>query len=398
MKTKKKAFNKYLKTIYSLFPFYMILGCFIMRFYLNELGRLSLFSSLIESNTAFIAIMISFILLSISLLFLFSLPSILLFSTIFMIKQDTIRRVINKNRIPGISFLASSLAIIIIYIVALNENTPDWLSKNLVGIVALLLLPIIFIIVHFMSITRKKPCIYYNNGKKYESKFFFKEKAILSLIIFSSSFASFFPLLFVLNVSSAQNQNGITALFIISFLLLIIAFLPAVFLFMSSSTAITYNIITYPFIPSMCIFVIAMFLIPNFASIVSYGSLKNIGVIERDLHIYAIKKDNYTPDMFPSKIWNHINESNTKNYFIKGGILFSLGGKTLLCPTYVIDARTKYMKYNLDNLFSPMDELHSRYLKEITKSCAIVSSEDIRQWDGIIDGRNIGSNSHSEDI
>ncbi|MBA0196280.1 hypothetical protein H4F51_14115 [Pectobacterium brasiliense] len=132
-----------------------------------------------------------------------------------------------------------------------------------------------------------------------------------------------------------------------------------------------------------------MMLLPNFASIVSRGALQNIGAVESRSHIYLVKNIKYSHDMFPRNIWEHVAISNEEKIFIKGTVLLSLGQEVLLCPDFVIAARKKYLKYNFDNLFSSRNELHSMYLKSITRSCILFDKSEIKQWDSIIDGKNI---------
>lgn len=119
-------------------------------------------------------------------------------------------------------------------------------------------------------------------------------------------------------------------------------------------------------------------------------ALKNIGVIEKESHIYSLKKQNYSQDMFPNPVWKHVNATNEKYLFITGTVIFSLGYNVLICPDFVIEAQNKYKKYNLDNLFNPSEtDFKNKHLKQIIKSCALINRSDITQWDGILDGKNV---------
>ncbi len=387
---KKTIIDGYLKMVFTLIPLYLLIGCFVLWSYLNEIGMLNLFTSIIDAKAALVALMVSFVFLSVSVVITFTFPSILLCVIYLLTGYNELRRVIKMERIPCVACGASILTLAVIMITSTIENVPEFIKRHLIMIMITMTFPIILYAVHAISITRKKTHIYFKNGKRLESRIFVKEKLIISFLILFSGIAITSPLSLILDLSSAYSYVGIVNLGIISIVVILMAFLPAMMFY----SEVKYepkikNIIARSLIPALSFFVISMIILPNFASIVSRGALKNIGVVESTPHVFLIKKENYTLEMFPSSIWEHYETTNEKALFIKGTILLSLGQEILLCPKFVIDARTKYLKYNLDNLFSSRNEFHLKYLKQITRSCVLMDKSSVTQWDGILDGKNM---------
>lgn len=67
-----------LKTILRLSPLSWLFGCYIIWFYLNELGWLSLFTNSLQIKSDLIASLISFAIASMAFTFIALLPSFLL--------------------------------------------------------------------------------------------------------------------------------------------------------------------------------------------------------------------------------------------------------------------------------------------------------------------------------
>ncbi|KGT93042.1 hypothetical protein NG99_12620 [Erwinia typographi] len=253
--------------------------------------------------------------------------------------------------------------------------------------------PITFAVIHFLSKKREKTHIYYKKGKEIRNKNFVKEKCIISFFSLYSGMAITIPLLFILRLSTAYSNTGLFIFFAISLILVFIAFFPAIVFFSDNNlkSHIKTNIILF-ITTSLTLFFIIMLLLPNFSALVVRGALKNIGVIESNAHIYSLKKQNYTNDMFPTSVWTHIETSSTndKYLFIKGTIIFSLGDNVLICPEFVTKAQDKYKKYNLDNILTfNKSDFQDKYLKQLIKSCALINKSDMTRWDSIMDGRNI---------
>ncbi|MBN3093299.1 hypothetical protein H4F51_14120 [Pectobacterium brasiliense] len=153
---KKNIINEYLKIIFTMIPIYLLIGCFVLWSYLNEIGMLSLFTSIIDVKAALLASTISFLFLSISVALIFTLPSISLLLMYFFIGQDGLKRVMNAEKIPWITYLQSIMILITIFIASANEDIPLFIKNNLILIVVFISLPIIFCVVHVNSKKNKQ--------------------------------------------------------------------------------------------------------------------------------------------------------------------------------------------------------------------------------------------------
>ncbi|MEQ9883444.1 hypothetical protein ABRP83_14835 [Pectobacterium brasiliense] len=171
--------------------------------------------------------------------------------------------------------------------------------------------------------------------------------------------------------------------------MIFIAFFPTIIFYSEGLLKLkNSNAIIYSVIPAFLFFLLMILILPNFSSIVSRGALVNIGVVEKNPHLYMLRTKDYDSNLFSTLIWGKIEPINKNSIFLKGTVLLSLGDHVLLCPDFVMTARQKHHKYNLDDLFSSKIGLHSRYLKQMTKSCVLLNKNDITQWDSVMDGKN----------
>lgn len=386
-------YKKPIKEILTVLPLLLASGYFILWLYLNDIGQLPLLSSILNDKGTLIALLISFIILSLGLVFTFSFPSMILCQMCFLTWNNEFSRVINLSKIPLISCGISILYIATIITLSIMNGIPRYIQDYIFIITLLLFSPITFAICHFLSKKREKIHIYYKKGKEIRNKNFIKEKCIISFFSLYSGIAITIPLLFTLRLSTAYSNAGLFIFFAISFILVFIAFFPAIVFFSDNNlkSRIKTNVKLF-IITSLTLFFIIMLVLPNFSILVVRGALKNIGVIESEAHIYSLKKQNYTNDMFPPSVWTQINPStaNDKYLFIKGTIIFSLGDNILICPEFVTKAQDKYKKYNLDNVLTfNKSDFQDKYIKQAIKSCALINKSDITRWDGIMDGKNI---------
>ncbi|MEI7411773.1 hypothetical protein [Pectobacterium aroidearum] len=381
---KKTIISEYLKMTFAMIPIYLLIGCFILWSYLNDIDMLSIFTSIIDAKSALVALMVSFLFISISLILIFTLPSILLSVTYLILGYDGLRRVIKIERIPWLAILSSILILLSLIISGILS-----IDNNIVLIMVTILFPVIFCAVHITSRKRDKVCVYFKNGKIVKRRFFIKDKAIISFFILFSGLAITTPLSFIIDLSSANSYIGIISFTIISIFMIFIAFFPTIIFYSEGLLKLkNSNAIIYSVIPAFLFFLLMILILPNFSSIVSRGALVNIGVVEKNPHLYMLRTKDYDSNLFSTLIWGKIEPINKNSIFLKGTVLLSLGDHVLLCPDFVMTARQKHHKYNLDDLFSSKIGLHSRYLKQMTKSCVLLNKNDITQWDSVMDGKN----------
>lgn len=381
---KKTIISEYLKMIFTMIPIYLLIGCFILWSYLNDIGMLSIFTSIIDAKAALVALMVSFLFLSISLILIFTLPSILLSLTYITLGYDGLRRVIKTERIPWLAITSSILILLSLIISAVIG-----IDNSIVLTIVTVLFPVVFFSVHLASRKRYKACIYFKGGKRIKCRFFIKDKIIISFFILFSGLTITIPISFIIDLSSANSYAGVIYFTIISIFMIFISYFPTIIFYSEGLLKLkNSNAIIYSVFPAILLFLLMMFILPNFSSIVSRGALVNIGVVEKNPHLYMLKTKDYDSNLFSTLIWGKVETINKNSIFLKGTVLLSLGDHVLLCPDFVMTARQKHYKYNLDDLFSSKNDLHSRYLKKITKSCVLLNKTDITQWDSVMDGKN----------
>ncbi|MGK3128809.1 hypothetical protein ACCW76_06370 [Pantoea sp. C8B4] len=383
-------FKKVIKEVIATIPFLLAFGYFILWFYLDSIGQLNLLPSILDDKGPLFALIISFTIISLGLIFTFSLPSMVLCQILLLNWNNELSRVIKISRIPLISCSVSILFISSIMIISFISGTPHYIKDNIFIITLSIFSFVSFFMVHFLSIKRNKAHIYYKKGKVIKSKNFIKMKCIISAFSLFSGMTAIVPLSFILRLSTAESNAGVLFFVGTAITFVFISYIPAIMFFTEKNmkSNIKNNIMASS-TASLSFFFILMLILPNFSSLVVRGALKNIGIIESEAHIYSLNRQSYTNDMFPTSVWNHVGVTNKKYLFIKGTIIFSLGNELLICPEFVIKAQNKYRKYNFDNLLAVhKSDFQNEYLKQAIKSCALIRKPDITKWDGAMDGIN----------
>jgi len=208
-------------------------------------------------------------------------------------------------------------------IISFMNGMPNYI-KDYIFIISLSIFSFIsLLIVHPLSIKRNKVHIYYKKGTMIKSRNFIKLIYIISAISLFSGMTATIPLSFILRLSTAESNAGVLVFIVTAITLVFISHLPAMLFFTEKNIKanLKNNILTSS-IASLSFFFIIMLTLPNFSSLVVRGALKNIGIIESEAHIYSLKKQSYTNDMFPPSVWNHVDVANEKYLFIKGTVIF----------------------------------------------------------------------------
>ncbi|WP_128599109.1 hypothetical protein [Pantoea rodasii] len=318
--------RKLTKEVLTIVPFLLALGYFILWLYLDSIGQLGLLPSILDDKGPSFALILSFTIISLGLIFAFSLPSMILCQIFLLDWNNELSRVIKTNKIPLISFSVSILYIASIMMISLINRTPQYIKDHIFIITFSIFSFITFLIVHILSKKRKKLHIYFKKGKEIRSKNFIKEKCIISAISLLSGITAIVPMSFFLRLSTAESNAGVLVFIGVSITLIFISHLPAILFFTEKNlkTNIKNNILISS-TASILFFFIIMLTLPNFSSIVVRGALKNIGIIESEPHTYSLKRQGYTNDMFPPSVWNHVNVTNEKYLFIKRHCYFLSG-------------------------------------------------------------------------
>ncbi|EPC3823458.1 hypothetical protein ACRZK7_005032 [Klebsiella oxytoca] len=127
---------------------------------------------------------------------------------------------------------------------------------------------------------------------------------------------------------------------------------------------------------------ITSLLFPNVTTTLMNSSLYSIGVIDNKNHYFLIDGEKYKPDMFPKKTWRtSTTEKIGTNFFIYGIRMFSAGSKNLICPDSVGSFKTDINGTNYDLITSSDSKDNTKKLKDMTKSCVVLDSDNAQQWD-----------------
>lgn len=380
-----------LKTILRLSPLSWLFGCYIIWFYLNELGWLSLFTNSLQIKSDLIASLISFAIASMAFTFIALLPSFFIMQLYLVVDQIVLRRTLKIGLIPIITLIISFMTIgflsIIIYfssiipVIIKTYSFPFLLGCSII---------LSFILINVISIKRRKiKCHYcHSNMVSNKYKYFSKQRMITIFMVSLSGIAVYFPISLIFKFGSAYSHAGLGSALFFAIVMSFLSLFPAIVFYSSAmrKTSLSNKISTI-IISSTVAFCFVLLLMPNLVIIICHGALKNIGVIEESPHIYAVSRNEYSPTMFPSPVWIHVASEDTKNFYVMGSNLFSVGDTLLLCPAFVKDTQSKTFKYNFDNPFG-RDTFISKHFKALAKSCVPVKKIYINRWDTINDDGN----------
>ncbi|HIG7778298.1 TPA: hypothetical protein ACYF4K_004686 [Klebsiella pneumoniae] len=112
------------------------------------------------------------------------------------------------------------------------------------------------------------------------------------------------------------------------------------------------------------------------------SSLYSIGVIDNKNHYFLIDGEKYKPDMFPQNTWKtSTTDKIGPDFFIYGIRMFSAGNKNLICPDSVGSFKREINGTNYDLITSSDNEDNAKKLKDMTKICVVLDSDNAQQWD-----------------
>lgn len=379
----------YIKIALSLSPMYMFMGAFILWFYLNEIGMTTLFKDVSDSKLELIAPLFSFIILSISFTTIIIYPSLSICKLYFMVGYDNLRREVKLTLIPLVTILSILTTLAFISVSARTDTLPIFLKEHPTISLLTLLAITSSTLTYFMLIKRKKEHYLYKNGEPVKYKNLLWVRLLTTFAILFAGMTVTFPLSVIFKSGSAYTTAGLFNALFLSVIVSLLSLLPAIIFYSKNITSNSMVIKTKYFVSSSSmIFILTLFLFPNLVSVICVSALKTVGIIDKTEHVYAIEKSSYSPSMFPSPVWEHIESDVENKFFTKGTILFSLGETVLLCPDFVVKTQKSYMKHNFDKLIPDNDDFPLRHLREIFKSCATLKKPAIERCDTIMDKGN----------
>ncbi|MCL8226187.1 hypothetical protein, partial [Klebsiella pneumoniae] len=197
------------------------------------------------------------------------------------------------------------------------------------------------------------------------------------------------PITFLLKDSTGEKTTSllIALAFMIAFALS--SFLPAIVYYRNikntSSNNESKSIIPLAKNLSIAVIItitITSLLFPNVTTTLMNSSLYSIGVIDNKNHYFLIDGEKYKPDMFPQNTWKtSTTDKIGPDFFIYGIRMFSAGNKNLICPDSVGSFKREINGTNYDLITSSDNEDNAKKLKDMTKICVVLDSDNAQQWD-----------------
>lgn len=376
----KKIFQKISKKVVKLIPYLTILSGLMVWSYLNNIGRLDLLIGSFSINIGLVSLLISAVVLSLAIAITLILPS-----SIIIFHSLMLPNIINKPiSIPWLGWGFSTLFLVLTFLPHIPFITkiisPP--SASLIFIIIAVISFIIFLVISWSSGDFKSNDLFKiaKNLGKALIETFTTVFATLSITI---------PITFLLKDSTGGKTSSllIALAFMIAFSLS--SFLPAIVYYRdiknTSSNNERKSIILLAKNLSIAVIItitITSLLFPNVTTTLMNSSLYSIGVIDNKNHYFLIDGGKYKPDMFPQNTWKtSTTDKIGPNFFIYGIRMFSAGSKNLICPDSVGSFKREINGTNYDLITFSDNGDNAKKLKDLTKFCVVLDSDNAQQWD-----------------
>ncbi|MCY9848409.1 hypothetical protein R0L47_21160 [Pectobacterium polonicum] len=375
-------------------PIYILSSIVIVWGYLGHFSRLDLLIGAIESKTTLISIFGSFLFMSVLMSFIFVLPSVNLILFSSFVKESYIS---STKYMPYITLMMIISMLISIFILSSDlfasfakeniylETALFYISEPFRSLLISFIPPILF-----MVFTCKVKNTHANIREGF-SKLIRVACSIVvtSFICFLSSISITLSIsLLLMNMDGHTFSGFLYALFFLSFYSILSLF-PAM-IFYSRNFSFGNNDLFNIKVAKETIFSVlaSLFLIfffwPNGFLFISSNTLSVIGILDKRTHYYHVTSDKYYKELFPNSIWDTQSLKDRSDFFIKAVNMFSLDGKNLICPEYVENLRRKTLISSFDHFPPKQDKNLTENFKSMAKGCVVLSSDEFKQWDTII--------------
>ncbi|SSN00488.1 Uncharacterised protein [Klebsiella variicola] len=375
----KEILQKISKKVIKLIPYLTILSGLMVWSYLNNIGRLDLLIDSFSINIGLVSLLISAVVLSLAIAITLILPS-----SILIFHSSMFPNIINKPiSIPWLGWGFSTLFLALTFLPHIpfikKITSPPSALSIFITIAAISF--ITFIIIAFCNGDFKNKGIFKiaQNVGKALIETFTTVFATLSITI---------PITFLLKNSTGEKTASllIALAFMIAFALS--SFFPAIIYYREmKNTSKNEKKSIIPLAKNLSLAVIititiTSLLFPNVTTTLMNSSLYSIGIIDNKNHYYLIDGEKYKPDMFPQKTWRtSTTDKIGANFFIYGIRMFSAGSKNLICPDSVGSFKRDINGTNYDLITSSDNEDNAKKLKNMTKICVVLHSDNAQQWD-----------------
>ncbi|WP_158149039.1 hypothetical protein [Pantoea agglomerans] len=352
------------------------LGASSLWIYLNRLGRLDVFSLVLESEKTFDIIAFFLIMSIILFMLLFYNPSalmILFFNNKFYKSERYPETIEYSSKAILITSILSTTAIFFIAFYSLFELT----SKNIWALFAITTLVNIFCL-YFFNRNFLKGGILYHRVALYKYKWYLIFTSLLIVVIAITPMTALSLFIPLIEANDDSSPESLASVILVSLAIIIISQVPATLFLRKKDIPSAFKRSCLSIGTSLLLLIPISFVIKPIPIMIIDISMKLSGVTDFREHNYTIKSDDYPLEIFDYPNWNIQKNSSANKYTIKGVTFFSYKNISLVCPA---DIKKTYKEARKFSIFDKdFDENSLNNLDKKMQLCFVFDKSKIIQW------------------
>lgn len=352
------------------------LGASSLWIYLNRLGRLDVFSLVLESEKTFDIIAFFLIMSIILFMLLFYTPSalmILSFNNKFYKSERYPETIEYSSKAILITSILTTTAIFFIAFYSLFELT----SKNTWTLFAIATLVNLFCL-YFFNRKFLKDGVLYNRVALYKYKWYLLFTSLLIGVIAITPLTALSLFIPLIEINDDSSPESLASVVIVSLAIIIMSQIPATLFLRKKEIPSSFKRSCLSIGISLLLLIPISFVIKPIPIMIIDISMKLSGVTDFREHNYTINSNDYPVEIFDYPNWNiQKNVANSK-YTIKGVTFFSYKNISLVCP---VDIKKTYKEARKFSIFDKdFDENTLINLDKKMQSCFVFDKSKIIQW------------------
>ncbi|WP_210523791.1 hypothetical protein [Pantoea ananatis] len=352
------------------------LGASSLWIYLNRLGRLDVFSLVLESEKTFDIIAFFLIMSIILFMLLFYNPSalmILFFNNKFYKSERYPETIEYSSKAILITSILSTTAIFFIAFHSLFELT----SKNIWTLFATATLVNIFCL-YFFNKSFLKGGALYTSVALYRYKWYLIFTSLLIVVIAITPMTALSLFIPLVEINDDSTPESLASVALVSLTIIIISQVPATLFLRKKDIPSSFKRTCLSIGLSLILLILVAFVIKPIPIMIIDISMKLSGVTDFREHNYTIKSDDYPIEIFDYPNWNMQKNLANNKYTIKGITFFSYKNISLVCP---VDIKKTYKEARKFSIFDKdFDENTLNNLDKKMQLCFVFDKSKIIQW------------------
>lgn len=352
------------------------LGASSLWIYLNRLGRLDVFSLVLESEKTFDIIAFFLIMSIILFMLLFYNPSALmiLFFNNKLYKSERYPETIEySSKAILITSILSTTAIFFIAFFSIFELT----SKNIWALFATTILVNLFCL-YFFNRKFLKGRDLYNRIVLYKYKWYLISTSLLIGVVAITPMTALSLFIPLIKANDDSSPESLASVILVSLAIIIISQVPATLFLRKKDIPSAFKRSCLSIGISLLLLIPISFVIKPIPIMIIDISMKLSGVTDFREHNYTIKSDDYPLEIFDYPNWDIQKNSSANKYTIKGVTFFSYKNISLVCP---VDIKKTYKEARKFSIFDKdFDENTLNNLDKKMQLCFVFDKSKIIQW------------------